>query len=56
MFTDAPFLTGTWVTVWFSPLGDLKVGTPLMFDVGVYLVVLGMTMLIIFTLMEQEEN
>ena len=32
----APFLTREWTTI-----GGLKVGTPLAFDVGVYLVVIG---------------
>ena len=36
----APFLTSVWITV---PLGitTLKLGSPLLFDMGVYLVVLG---------------
>ncbi len=46
-----PFMTGIWIQ---NPLPILgKVGTPLLFDLGVYLVVIGMTLLIIFTLAEE---
>lgn len=35
-FADAAFLTGLWLF-----LGDLPLGTPLLFDIGVYLAVFG---------------
>ncbi len=41
----APFLTGQWVAV-----GTLKLGTPLLFDVGVFLVVVGFTLTIVLSL------
>ncbi len=46
--TGAPFLTGRWAKV-----GHLELGTPLLFDVGVYLVVIGVTLWIILTLAEE---
>lgn len=46
-----PFMTGQWHAHPVPLLG--KVGTPLLFDVGVYLVVLGVTVMIIFTLAEE---
>ncbi|WP_322791567.1 Na+/H+ antiporter subunit B [Bellilinea sp.] len=45
-----PFMTGLWLKDPLPVIG--KIGTPLMFDVGVYLVVIGVTLLIIFTLAE----
>ncbi len=48
LFTGQPFMTGLWVTI---PLFG-KVGTPVIFDIGVYLVVLGVVLLIIFSLAE----
>jgi multicomponent Na+:H+ antiporter subunit A len=37
-----PYLTSRWTTLPFGPGGEpLKLGTPLVFDVGVYLVVIG---------------
>ncbi|MEP0775688.1 MAG: Na+/H+ antiporter subunit B [Acidobacteriota bacterium] len=45
-----PFLTAHWLPVALPGIG--KVGTPLLFDVGVYLVVVGTTTLILLTLGE----
>lgn len=49
-----PFLTGTWDFTEIPVIG--KLGTPLLFDVGVYIVVTGITLVIIFTLAESEED
>jgi multicomponent Na+:H+ antiporter subunit B len=45
-----PFMTGLWSTRELPVLG--KIGTPLIFDLGVYLVVIGVTLTILFGLME----
>jgi multicomponent Na+:H+ antiporter subunit B len=53
-FHDTPFLTGFWdKTVW-PVLG--KIGTPLIFDIGVYITVLGVACLIVFSLGEEGEE
>ena len=46
-----PFMTGVWGGFELPAIG--KIGTPLMFDVGVYLVVVGMVLMIIFELAEE---
>lgn len=46
-----PFMTGLWREREVAALG--KVGTPLLFDTGVYLVVFGAALLIVFTLAEE---
>jgi multicomponent Na+:H+ antiporter subunit B len=46
-----PFMTGLWSAQEVPVLG--KVGTPLLFDSGVYLVVIGVVLMIIFTLAEE---
>jgi multicomponent Na+:H+ antiporter subunit B len=46
-----PFLTGLWGRGTLPVLG--KVGTPLLFDVGVYLVVVGVVTTIVFALSEE---
>jgi multicomponent Na+:H+ antiporter subunit B len=46
-----PFLTGLWLPYPIPFLG--KLGTVFFFDLGVYLVVLGTTLLILFTLEEE---
>lgn len=46
-----PFLTGLWSERTVPLLG--KVGTPLLFDLGVFLVVIGVMLTIIFALAEE---
>ena len=45
------FMEGVWLTQTIPVLG--KLGTPVVFDVGVYLVVIGVTLTIIFSLAEE---
>jgi multicomponent Na+:H+ antiporter subunit A len=45
VLAGAPFLTGQWTS-----LGAVKLGTPLLFDVGVFLVVVGFTLTIVLAL------
>jgi multicomponent Na+:H+ antiporter subunit B len=47
-----PFMTSIWGETAYPGIG--KLGTPLMFDMGVYLTVIGVTMLIILTLSEED--
>lgn len=51
VFAGLPFMTGLWTESELPILG--KVGTPMLFDVGVYLVVIGVMLTIIFTLAEE---
>lgn len=51
LLAGKPFMTALWLKQPLPVLG--KVGTPLLFDVGVYLLVLGVTLMIIFTLVEE---
>lgn len=48
-----PFLTGTWVKIPLITDYSLKLGTPLLFDIGVYFTVSGVVLLFIYTLMEE---
>lgn len=52
LFMGLPFMTGLWYPDPLPVIG--KVGTPFIFDIGVYLVVIGVTLLIIFSLTEEE--
>lgn len=49
--SEAPFLTSQWLA-----FGSMKIGTPLLFDVGVYLVVIGAAMTILLGIMEHREQ
>jgi len=46
-----PFMTGLWSAGTVTVLGHI--GTPLLFDVGVYLVVVGVVLTIVFELSEE---
>lgn len=51
MLTGAPFMTGQWLPGFSLPmLGKVHLGTPLVFDIGVYLVVIGFTLHTTFSL------
>lgn len=46
-----PFMTGQWVPTPLPVVG--KLGTPVLFDLGVYLVVLGVVLTMVFALAEE---
>lgn len=52
LFAGKNFMTGLWLDTSFPVIG--KLGTPLIFDVGVYLLVLGVSLKIIFSLAEED--
>lgn len=54
LFDGLPFLTGMWDKTPLPIVG--KLGTPLLFDVGVYIVVGGISCLIVFSLGEELEE
>jgi len=49
-FQDLPFMTGLWASGHIPVIG--KVGSALFFDTGVYFVVVGVSLTIIFTISE----
>ena len=51
MLVGKPFMTGLWLKTALPVIG--KVGTPLLFDSGVYLVVIGVVVWILLTLAEE---
>lgn len=51
LFAGETFFTGLWLPAFDLPLlGTMHLGTPLVFDVGVYLTVIGFTTCVIFNL------
>ena len=50
IFTGEPFMTGLWYADPLPVIG--MIGSALFFDIGVYLVVVGVTLTIIFTISE----
>lgn len=53
LFGGRPFLTGHWASFLLPGSGTVDLGTPLLFDIGVYLVVLGTNLTIMLSLAEQ---
>lgn len=54
MFVGEPLLKSLWTEVG-TPFGPLALGTPLIFDVGVYLLVIGVVSILLVTLGENWE-
>lgn len=50
---NEPLLTGQWMDVTVPLLGHVHLGTPLLFDVGVFIVVIGVATTIIFSVAEE---
>lgn len=48
-----PFMTGQWIEIGLGPLGTLKLGTPLLFDLGVAIVVAGMGIKVVMSVSEE---
>lgn len=48
------FLTGTWWTLAIQPDMVIEIGSPLIFDIGVYLVVFGVLLTLVFSLAEEK--
>ncbi len=53
VFIGQDFMTGLWLKNEVPVIG--KLGTPLLFDIGVYILVLGISTKIIFSLAEEEQ-
>lgn len=51
MFSGGVFMTGLWGSVVLPVVG--KIGTPFIFDIGVYLVVVGITVTLVLTVAEE---
>lgn len=53
LLVGRPLMTSLWAHVFVPGFGDFDVGTPLLFDAGVYLAVVGVTLSIILPLGEE---
>lgn len=49
LFLKNTFMAGVWVSVPFPLLGELKLGTPFLFDIGVFMAVIGVALMFFFT-------
>jgi multicomponent Na+:H+ antiporter subunit B len=53
LFSGDSFMTGKWFSIFVPGLEQLDIGTPLVFDCGVYLLVLGVALTMTLTLTEE---
>lgn len=53
VFLGQPYMTALWLEISVPGLGPTKIGTPILFDVGVYMVVLGSVVFMILLLLEE---
>lgn len=49
-----PFMTGLWGEFYIPLLGKIHLGTPFFFDLGVYLDVIGVIVMIVYSMAEEE--
>lgn len=54
LLSGKAFLTGIWWDIPIRPGVTMSLGTPVIFDIGVYLVVLGVLLSLVFLLAEEE--
>lgn len=53
LMAGEPILTAGWLSLGSARLGDWHLGTPLLFDLGVYLVVVSVALIVVLTMAEQ---
>ncbi len=56
LVSGRPFMSGEWMVITLPLLGTVPLGTPLLFDIGVFFTVVGFTLTIFFTLAEFNEK
>lgn len=49
LFLKQIFMAGIWIAIPIPLLGELKLGTPFLFDIGVFFAVVGVTLIFFFT-------
>jgi multicomponent Na+:H+ antiporter subunit B len=49
LFFSEPFMTGYWLQIKLAPEIVLKLGTPFLFDIGVFFIVIGVTLTFLFS-------
>jgi len=50
IFLNYELMTGSWIKIPLPWIGELKLGSPLIFDIGVFFSVIGVTLMFVFSL------
>jgi multicomponent Na+:H+ antiporter subunit B len=53
---NATLMTGMWLTIPIPFVGELKLGTPFLFDIGVFFTVIGVTLMFVFSLTQKPQQ
>lgn len=53
LLLDKTLMTGVWLKIPLPLLGELKLGSPFLFDIGVFFTVIGVTLLFVFSLTQK---
>jgi multicomponent Na+:H+ antiporter subunit B len=53
LFLGKTLMTGVWVKIPIPLIGELKLGSPFLFDIGVFFTVIGVTLLFVFSLTQK---
>lgn len=56
LFSGKPFLTSVWFSISVAGSEPIKFGTPILFDVGVYLTVIGAILMMLLALAEEGDT
>ncbi len=54
LFIEGTLMQGIWFTIPFPYTEGYKFGTPFLFDIGVYFIVIGVTVMFLFSLIEKK--
>ncbi len=55
LLSGKSYLQGVWAELPLGPAGTLKVGTPVLFDLGIFVLVVGMVTAVMLSLLEDED-
>ena len=53
VFKNGVLMSGVWTSVSLPLLGEIKLGTPFLFDIGVFFAVIGVTVMLFFSLKKE---
>jgi multicomponent Na+:H+ antiporter subunit B len=53
LFLGKTLMTGVWLKIPLPLVGELKLGSPFLFDIGVFFTVIGVTLLFVFSLTQK---
>lgn len=53
LFANGVLMSGVWTSISLPVFGEIKIGTPFLFDIGVFFAVIGVTVMLFFSLKKE---